>query len=117
MSPSAAPRLSVRREKVILSFMAREIDIRIILAEEQTLLSRERTMHSYMQTGLAFTSVGLVIVKFLGGILAVVTGACFMALGGLLIMEAGRRYVRFRRAIRLLRRKEAELGYDVGTVI
>jgi hypothetical protein len=32
-------------------------------------------------------------------------------------MEAGRRYVRFRRAIRLLRRKEAELGYDVGTVI
>jgi len=115
--PPPNRRLSVRREKVILSFMAREIDIRIILAEEQTLLSRERTMHSYMQTGLAFTSVGLVIVKFLGGILAVVTGACFMTLGGLLIMEAGRRYVRFRRAIRLLRRKEAELGYDVGTVI
>lgn len=60
--------------------MASEIDIRIILAEEQTLLSRERTMHSYMQTGLTFTSVGLVIVKFLGGILSVVTGACSMAL-------------------------------------
>ena len=74
-------------------------------------------MHSYMQTGLAFTSVGLVIVKLLGGILSVITGTCLMILGGLLIVEAGRRYVRFRRAIRLLRSKEAELGYEVGTVI
>ncbi len=34
-------------------------DIKLLLMEEQTLLSRERTMHSYMQTGLTFTSVGL----------------------------------------------------------
>ena len=26
-------------------------DIKLLLMEEQTLLSRERTMHSYMQTG------------------------------------------------------------------
>ncbi len=36
-------------------------NITLLLAQEQTLLSRERTMHSYMQTGLAFSSVGLVI--------------------------------------------------------
>lgn len=48
--------------------MNRIEEIKLLLAEEQTLLSRERTMHSYMQTGLAFTSVGLVIMKFLEGI-------------------------------------------------
>jgi hypothetical protein len=31
--------------------MGRNEDIIILLAEEQTFLSRERTMHSYMQTG------------------------------------------------------------------
>jgi len=92
-------------------------DIRIIMAEEQTLLSRERTMHSYMQTGLAFTSVGLVIVKFLGGLLYVIAGVIFMILGGLLIFESGRRYVRFRKAIRLIREREARLGYKIGTII
>jgi hypothetical protein len=45
--------------------MDRNEDIAILLAEEQTFLSRERTMHSYMQTGLAFCSVGLLIMKFL----------------------------------------------------
>jgi hypothetical protein len=34
-------------------------EIKLLLLEEQTLLSRERTMHSYLQTGLAFSSVGL----------------------------------------------------------
>jgi len=34
--------------------MEKDEDIKLLLAEEQTLLSRERTMHSYMQTGLAF---------------------------------------------------------------
>ena len=47
--------------------MEKDEDIKLLLAEEQTLLSRERTMHSYMQTGLAFTSVGLVVMKFLSG--------------------------------------------------
>jgi uncharacterized membrane protein YidH (DUF202 family) len=97
--------------------MARDVDIRILLAEEQTLLSRERTMHSYMQTGLAFTSVGLVIIKFLGEIFYTCAGVFFMILGCLLIVESGRRYVRFRKAIRALRRKEAELGYEIGGVV
>ncbi len=97
--------------------MEKERDIRILMPEEQTLLSRERTMHSYMQTGLAFTSVGLVIIEFLGGLLYVCTGAFFMILGFLLIIESAKRYVRFRKAIRQLREKEASLGYDVGNVV
>ena len=48
--------------------MERIEDIKLLLAGEQTLLSRERTMHSYMQTGLAFTSVGILIMKFVSGV-------------------------------------------------
>ena len=91
-------------------------DIKLLLAEEQTLLSRERTMHSYMQTGLAFTSVGLLILKFLGGIFYVCIAFFFIILGGLLIIEAGKRYSRFRKAIRRLRQKEAKLGYEIGMI-
>lgn len=91
-------------------------DIRLLLAEEQTFLSRERTMHSYMQTGLAFTSVGLLIIKFLGGLLYFCSGIIFIILGVLLIAESARRYVRFRKAIRKLREKEARLGYDIGVI-
>ena len=73
-------------------------------------------MHSYMQTGLAFTSVGIVIMKFLSGVFYFCTGAIFIILGALLIIESGRRYIRFRRAIASLREKEAKLGYDIGKI-
>ena len=91
-------------------------DIIILLAEEQTFLSRERTMHSYMQTGLAFSSVGLLIMKYLGGVLYFCAGLFFIIIGALLIIEAGKRYMRFRRAIATLREKEARLGYDTGII-
>lgn len=91
-------------------------EIKLLLLEEQTLLSRERTMHSYMQTGLAFTSVGLLIIKFLEGFFYVGVGIFFIILGGFLILEAGRRYTRFRKAIRSLRNKEAQLGFEIGKI-
>ena len=91
-------------------------DIRILFAEEQTLLSWERTMHSCMQAGLAFCSVGLVIIKFLTGVFYFGAGFLVIILGALLIIEAGRRYMRFRRAIVRLRKSEAKLGYDTGIV-
>ena len=96
--------------------MEKDSNIRLLMAEEQTLLSRERTMHSYMQTGLAFTSVGLVVIKLLEGILYLIAGVFFMIIGSLLIFESGRRYVRFRKAVRILMEKEAKLGYDIGTM-
>jgi uncharacterized membrane protein YidH (DUF202 family) len=69
-----------------------------------------------MQTGLAFTSVGLVIMKFLMGLLYFCTGIFFIILGFLLIVEAARRYVRFRKAIRTIRKKETKLGSEIGDV-
>jgi sulfite exporter TauE/SafE len=68
-------------------------DIKLLLMEKQTILSRERTMHSYMQTGLAFTPVGLFIMKFLSGLLYFCAGLVFIILGVLLIAESARRYV------------------------
>ena len=112
-SHQVSPTLTAKR----MIGMDRDGNIRLLMAEEQTLLSRERTMHSYMQTGLAFTSVGLVVIKFLGGILYLIAGVFFMIVGALLIFESGRRYVRFRKAVRLLREKEARLGYEIGTMI
>ena len=73
-------------------------------------------MHSYMQTGLAFTSVGLLIMKFLSGIFYFCVGGLFIILGAVLIVESGKRYMRFRRAIARLRQKEAKLGYEIGMV-
>jgi uncharacterized membrane protein YidH (DUF202 family) len=96
--------------------MEKDRGIRILMAEEQTLLSRERTMHSYMQTGLAFVSVGLMIMKFIQGIFYFCVSVIFMVLGFLLIVESARRYVRFRKAIRDLREREAKLGYRLGRI-
>jgi uncharacterized membrane protein YidH (DUF202 family) len=96
--------------------MEKNEDIRLLLAEEQTLLSRERTMHSYMQTGLAFTSVGLLIIKFLPGIFYFCIGMLFIILGMLLIVESVKRYLRFRRAIAILRKKETKLGCEIGMI-
>jgi hypothetical protein len=40
----------------------------------------------------------------------------FIIVGALLIIEARRRYMRFRRAIGRLREKEASLGYHIGVI-
>ena len=53
-------------------------DIKLLLAEEQPLLSRERTIHLYMQTGLALTSVGLLITKLLSAVSDSCAGAFFV---------------------------------------
>jgi hypothetical protein len=40
----------------------------------------------------------------------------FIILGTLLIVESGKRYMRFRRAIARLREKETNLGYEIGMI-
>jgi uncharacterized membrane protein YidH (DUF202 family) len=69
-----------------------------------------------MQTGLAFSSVGLFIMKFLAGVFYFYVGVFFIIVGVLLIVEAGKRYIRFRKAVAKLREKEATLGYDIGII-
>jgi len=68
------------------------------------------------KTGLAFASVGLLTMKFLAGLFYFGVGILFIILSGLLILEFGKRYGRFRKAVRLLRDKEAQLGFDIGEI-
>jgi len=93
--------------------MPKKTDRLLLLSEEQTILSRERTMHAYMQTGLAFISVGVIILQ-------VIQGSSYMMLGGFLILvgflqlaEAFRRYMKYRHDIRELRRKEKRYGIEI----
>ena len=89
-------------------------DIQILLSEEQTILSRERTMHSYMQTGLAFISVSLIILNLLKDGFYFLIAVVFQILGWLLIFESARRYILCRKVIRQIRKKEVEMGYEIG---
>lgn len=50
-----------------------------VLSEEQTLLSKQRTAHSFMQTGLVFVGLGLTVVKLFSEIF-------FQGIGLLLII-------------------------------
>lgn len=85
----------------------------LLLAEEQTILSRERTMHSYMQTGLAFISIGILIMKFLEGSGYLLLGGFLVLIGFLQLAEAFRRFRAYRREVRELRAKERRLGIEI----
>jgi uncharacterized membrane protein YidH (DUF202 family) len=100
----------------IISMPKNHEELKLLLTEEQTLLSRERTMHSYMQTGLAFTSVGLLIMKFMEGMIYFLSGTLLVLLGWALIIESGKRYFRFRKAVAALREREAKHGCKIGLI-
>jgi drug/metabolite transporter (DMT)-like permease len=86
----------------------------IILLEEQTILSRERTMQQYMTTGLSFIGVGLVVLKlFMGDVYALV-GSVLVAIGFWQLYQAYLRFRKYRGLARRLRRKEQKLGLEVG---
>ena len=63
-------------------------------------------MHSGMWTWLAFMPVGLVLMKFLEGILYVNAGIVSTIIGAPLIIESGRQ----------LRQREADLGHALGAI-
>jgi len=89
-------------------------EIGLLLSEEQTILSRERTMHSYMQTGLAFMGVGLLIVKYVEGIEFTILGAALALFGGYVLYGSMKRFFRYRKSVRRLRKIERKLRLDVG---
>jgi uncharacterized membrane protein YidH (DUF202 family) len=93
--------------------MATKSERALLLAEEQTILARERTMHSYMQTGLAFISIGLLILKFLEGSAYLLLGSFLALIGFLELGEAFRRFTVYRREVRELRAKEKRLGIEI----
>ena len=86
----------------------------LLLEEEQTILSRERTMHSYMQTGLGFIGAGLLAIKFLDGILYATVGVILCLFGVYLLIEAMHRFTRYRKMAHKLRKLEKANRLDIG---
>ncbi len=86
----------------------------LLLLEEQTVLSRERTMQQYMTTGLSFIGVGLVVVRFFTGPAYLFIGSALIAIGFWQIWEAYHRFKKYRRIARKIRRKEKRYGLEVG---
>jgi len=87
----------------------------LILLEEQTILSRERTMQQYMSTGLAFIALGLVAIQLLGKVPYNVYLGCILILIGLWqVWQAYLRHKRYRKLARKLRLREKGLGLEVG---
>jgi uncharacterized membrane protein YidH (DUF202 family) len=86
----------------------------LILLEEQTILSRERTMQQYMTTGLSFIGVGLVVLKLFMGDIYSLVGSALVAIGFWQIYQAYLRFQKYRGIARKLRRKEQKLGLEVG---
>ena len=72
-----------------------------IYQEQQVLLSKERTILSFMQTGLAFVTAGIVVAGFFETFVqAQIVGYCLILIGFVEVFESIRRL--------LLKQKEAE---------
>lgn len=93
--------------------MATQSNKLVVLAEEQTMLSRERTMQQYVATGLAFITVGLLVAKFLEHKYILIS-AILIAFGFWQIWQAYQRFKHYRQIVRRLRKREKKLGLEVG---
>jgi len=94
--------------------MAKNEQRHLVLLEEQTMLSRERTMQQYMTTGLAFIGVGLIMIRlFLERAYAFI-GAILIVIGFWQIWKAYQRFRRYRHMIRKIRKSEKQAGLEIG---
>ena len=80
------------------------------LAEEQTVLSRERTTNSYMQTGIAFVGVGLVIINVFSGKGYSLLGGILVFVGLIEIIESLRRLAKQKKIMKQVKAKEKKYG-------
>jgi len=85
----------------------------LVLLEEQTLLSRERTMQQYIATGATFIGLGLLVIKFFEKIY-VYLGILLVAIGFLQIYLAYARFEKYRKIVRKLRKREKRFGLEIG---
>ncbi|MCX6774793.1 MAG: DUF202 domain-containing protein [DPANN group archaeon] len=86
----------------------------LVLLEEQTILSRERTMQQYIATGLAFIGVGLLVARFFLGPVYTAMSAALIAIGFWQIYAAYKRFERYRCLAKKLRKKERKFGMEIG---
>lgn len=71
--------------------MPKKEDKTILLREEEVLLSKERTILSFMQTGLAAIGIGIILVKLFEQIYFQIAGFILILVGIVEAYESGRR--------------------------
>lgn len=86
----------------------------LLLAEEQTILARERTMQQYINTGLAFVGLGLIVARFFGNGHYQAVGALLIMLGFWQIYQAYSRFTQYRKMARKIRKEEKSMGLEIG---
>ena len=79
-----------------------------LLEEEQVLLSKERTILAFMQTGLASIGVGIVLVKLFTEIAFQLAGFILIIIGVIESFESGRRLRKKQEEMNKLKRKLGE---------
>ena len=75
-------------------FQSGDLILRDELAVDRTALANERTLLSYIRTGLALGVTGAGAIKFFGSLIAVLLGWCFVVLA---LVVVGLGVSRFRR--------------------
>jgi len=90
-----------------------------VMSEEQTLLSKQRTAHSFMQTGLVFVGLGLTVVKLFSelffqgiGILLIVIGFYEISHSYKKLGEYNQRLKRVKKFLKGSRYAEIEYGTE-----
>ena len=86
----------------------------LLLLEEQTMLSRERTMQQYVSTGLSFIAVGLVVAQVFKGPHYLWFGFVLITIGFWQMWIAWMRFNKYRKQARKIRKKERDYGFEIG---
>ena len=92
-------------------FEKAEMILRDHLALDRTILANERTLLAYVRTALAFLITGMGLLKFFEGAGVHVLAWVSIALSGVMLFWGVRRYWRFHKVYRSLRKRE-----DAGAV-
>jgi len=77
----------------------------ILLKEEEVILAKERTILSFMQTGLASIGIGVVLVKLFTELPFQIAGFMLIVIGVIESYESGRRLRKKQREMEILKRK------------
>jgi uncharacterized membrane protein YidH (DUF202 family) len=85
--------------------MEKKEDKTILLKEEEVILAKERTILSFMQTGLASIGIGIVLVKLFTELPFQIAGFILILIGIIESYESGRRLRKKQKEMEILKRK------------
>jgi uncharacterized membrane protein YidH (DUF202 family) len=85
--------------------MAKREDRTVLLKEEEVILAKERTILSFMQTGLAAIGIGIILVKLFQELPFQLAGFILILIGVAESYESGRRLRKKQKEMEILKKK------------